>query len=186
MSTLDVVLCYSLPKSTRLSLCFSEIGQTRLQLLPVEGEPGDKASGMTPLCLPPLPALIPLLLQISPCHVIPKNHNPDKLRLIVYLSSPEGSSDNGAIRRNLCSVSYTLVDYTVDLAQSLGWGCLLAKLDLKQAYQTVPVNPLDQHLMAVAWNDTTYLDKALPLCLYILSTESIISSDGYGSLMTEG
>ena len=111
----------------------------------------------------PLPATASL--HVSPFGAIPKKNKPDKWRLIVDLSSPEGHSVNDAIRRDLCSVLYTSVDKAVVLAQSLGQGYLLAKLDLKDAYRAVPVHPSDQCLLAVSWNGTTYLDRALPFGL---------------------
>ena len=106
------------------------------------------------------------LKRMAPLLSLPaKKNKPDKWRLIVDLSSPEGYSMNDAIRRDLCSVLYTSVDKAVVLAQSLGQGCLLAKLDLKEAYRAVPVHPSDQCLLAVSWNGTTYLDRALPFGL---------------------
>ena len=51
------------------------------------------------------------------------------------------------------------------LIRTLGGGCLLAKLDLKEAYRAVPVHPSDQRLLGVAWDDTVYIDKALPFGL---------------------
>ena len=118
---------------------------------------------MTPL--PPTPSLAPPLLQLSPFGVIPKKHKPDKWRLVVDLSAPEGYSVNDAIRQDLCSVSYTSLDHAVELAKKMGKGSLLAKLDLREAYRAVPVHPSDQRLLAVSWNSTTYLDKALPFGL---------------------
>lgn len=115
--------------------------------------------------LHPSASLSPPILQISPFGVIPKKNKPNKWRLIVDLSSPEGHSVNEAIEQDLCSVSYSSVDHAVKLAQSLGRGCLLAKLDLKEAYRAVPVHPSDQRFLAVAWNGTVYLDKALPFGL---------------------
>ena len=96
---------------------------------------------------------------------IPKKYKPDKWRLIVDLSSPKGYSVNDAIASELCSVSYTSVDRAVDFVRHLGEGCLLAKLDLKEAYRAVPVHPSDQRLLAVSWQGTTYLDRALPFGL---------------------
>ena len=104
-------------------------------------------------------------LQVSPFGVIPKKHRPDKWRLIVDLSSPEGKSVNDAISKDLCSVCYTSVDHVVTWAQSLGQGCLMAKLDLKEAYRAVPVHPSDQRLLAVSWKGATYIDRALPFGL---------------------
>ena len=113
----------------------------------------------------PLSSMPPPLLQLSPFGVIPKKGKPDKWRLIVDLSSPERHSVNEAIRKDLCSVSYASLDHAVALAKSMGKGSLLAKLDLKEAYWAVPVHPSDQRLLAVSWNGTTYLDKALPFGL---------------------
>ena len=105
------------------------------------------------------------LVQISPFGAIPKRHRPDKWRLIVDLSSPQGYSINDAIPKVLCSVSYASVDQAVAMAQSLGKGCLLAKLDLKEAYRAVPVHPSDQRLLAVQWRGDTYIDRVLPFGL---------------------
>ena len=111
------------------------------------------------------PGQPPPRLQISPCGAIPKKHRPDKWRLIVDLSSPRGSSVNDAIPKALCSVSYASVDQAVELAKVLGKGCLLAKLDLQEAYRAVPVHPADQGLLAVTWKGDTYIDRALPFGL---------------------
>ena len=115
--------------------------------------------------LPSQHGLSPQMIQISPFGAIPKKHRPDKWRLIVDLSSPEGFSVNDGIAKPLCSVSYASVDHAVRLVQLLGKGCLLAKLDLKEAYRAVPVHPTDQRLLAVAWRGVTYLDRALPFGL---------------------
>ena len=106
-------------------------------------------SRMTPL--PSTPSLAPPLLQLSPFGMIPKKHRPDKWRLIVDLSSPEGHSINDAIRQDLRSVSYAVLDQAVAMARSMGRGSLLAKLDLKEAYREVPVHPSDQRLLSVSW-----------------------------------
>lgn len=106
-----------------------------------------------------------LPVQTSPFGAIPKKHRPNKWRLIVDLSSPQGHSVNEAIPTPLCSVSYSSVDQAVALACSLGRGCLLAKLDLKEAYRAVPVHPTDQRFLGVCWEGVTYIDRALPFGL---------------------
>ena len=63
----------------------------------------------------------------------------------------------------ICAQSLT--PDAVRLIRTLGRGCLLAKLDLKEAYRAVPVHPSDQRLLGVAWDDTVYIDKALPFGL---------------------
>ena len=108
--------------------------------------------------LPSMLALTPLLVQISPFGVMPKKNKPNKCRLIVDLSSPEGQSINDAISRELCAVS-------MFMARGLGKGSFLAKLDLREAYRAVPFNPSDQRLLPVSWRGTTLIDKALPFGL---------------------
>ena len=39
------------------------------------------------------------------------------------------------------------------------------KLDLKNAYRTIPVHPEDHHLLSVTWEGNTYIDRALPFGL---------------------
>ena len=104
-------------------------------------------------------------IHVSPCGAIPKKHKPGKWRLIVDLSSPEGHSVNNAIPQELCSVTYASLDQAVAMTQPLGKGCLLAKLDLREAYRAVPVHPSDQRLLAVQWKGVTYIDRALPFGL---------------------
>ena len=65
-------------------------------------------SRMTPL--PSTPSLAPPL---------PKKNKPNKWRLIVDLSSPEGFSINDAISEDLCSVSYASLDHAVRMAKSM-------------------------------------------------------------------
>ena len=109
-------------------------------------------------------ALLPTL-QISPFGVIPKRYQPDKWRLIIDLSSPHGHSINDAISKDLSSVSYTSLDDAAAFIQQLGAGCLMAKLDLKEAYRAVPVHPADQPRLAMRWQNTVYMDRALPFGL---------------------
>ena len=104
-------------------------------------------------------------LQISPFGVIPKRGQEGKWRLIVDLSSPSGGSVNGGISPDLCSIAYTSVDVAVKLIQTLGQGALLAKMDLREAYRSVPVHPFDRHLLAVQWQSIIYVDGALPFGL---------------------
>jgi hypothetical protein len=107
----------------------------------------------------------PPLLQVSPFGVIPKKHKPNKWRLIVDLSSPQGQSVNDAIPADLCSVSYTSVDDAVSMMQKLSDSCLMAKVDIQEAYRAVPVHPSDQRFLGLSWEGTTFIDKVLPFGL---------------------
>ena len=91
------------------------------------------------------------LIQISSFGIIPKKHKPNKWRLIVDLSSPRGRSVNDAIPKELCSIAYTSLDDATALIQAAGNGCLLAKVDLQEAYRDVPVHPSDQRFLALQW-----------------------------------
>ena len=54
------------------------------------------------------------VLRINRFDVIPKNHQPNKWRLIVNLSYPEGHSVNDGIPKSLCSLSYISVDDVIN------------------------------------------------------------------------
>ena len=75
-------------------------------------------------------------MHCSPFGSIPKKQKPGKWRLIIDLSVPEGSGVNDGIAKKLCSLAYTSVDEVVPSIIKLGKGSLLAKMTLKQAYQT--------------------------------------------------
>ena len=64
-------------------------------------------------------------------------HLERKWRLITDLSYPKGTSVNGAIRSELCSLMYTSVELVAGATQSLGVGALLAKLNMS-AYRLIP------------------------------------------------
>ena len=112
-----------------------------------------------------LPAERAHLAHISPCGAIPKKNRPDKWHLIVDLSAPQGHSINHAISKGLSSVAYANLNHAVTMLQSLGKGCLLAKLDLKEAYRAVPIHPSNQRLLAIQWEGATYIDRPLPFSL---------------------
>ncbi len=103
--------------------------------------------------------------QISPLGLIPKPHQPGKWRLIVYLSSPRGHSDNDGIDPIACLMKYTSVDQADRIVQSVGKGALLSKLELKGAYRMVPIHTDDQPLLGVTWQGAIYVDATLPFGL---------------------
>ena len=88
-----------------------------------------------------------------------------KWRLIVDLSSPENSSVNDGISKELSSLSYMSVDTVAEAAAKLCKGALLAKTDVKSAYRNVPVHPSDRLLLGMSWRGNVYVDKALPFGL---------------------
>ena len=103
-------------------------------------------------------------VQVSRFGVIPKGKT-GKWRLIVDLSSPEGASVNDGIDPCLCSLTYVTVDDAARAVVGAGRGAFLAKADVKQAYRMVPVHPEDRLLLGMVWDDSLFVDSALPFGL---------------------
>ena len=97
--------------------------------------------------------------------VIPKNHQPDKWRLIVDLSYPKGNSINDGIPKALCSLKYITVDHAIQHIVTNGSGALLAKIDVQSAFRLLPVHPADRHLLGMQWKGNVYIDTCLPFGL---------------------
>ena len=104
-------------------------------------------------------------VQISRFGVIPKNHQPDKWRLIVDLSFPKGHSVNDGLPKSLCSLLYISMDDAIDHIIATGPHTLLAKIDIKNAFRLLPVHPADRYLLAMEWKNAIYLDTCLPFGL---------------------
>ena len=105
------------------------------------------------------------LLKISPIGLVPKAHQPGRWRMIVDLSFPRNHSVNTGISEELSSITYAKVDDVVATIQHLGQGTHLVKLDLQNAYRIVPIHPHDHHMLGIAWESRTYIDRALPFGL---------------------
>lgn len=105
------------------------------------------------------PQLFPEV-HISRFGVIPKT-NPGRWRLILNLSSPKGSSVNDGIDPERCSLSYMKVDDATRAIEKVGRGAKLAKVDIKSAYWTIPVQQEDMHLLGMMWEGELYVDAAL-------------------------
>ena len=96
--------------------------------------------------------------------VIPKGST-GKWRLIVDMSSPEGRSVNDAIHEAWCSLNYV---GTKDAAREIvarGRGTLMAKVDVKSAYRNIPIHPDDRWMMGMLWDNSLFIDTALPFGL---------------------
>ena len=88
-------------------------------------------------------------VQINHFGVIPKNHQPNKCRLIINLSNPKGHSVNDDIPKCLCSLSYISVDDAINHIIAKGPHTLLAKIDNKNIFRLLLVHPTDRHLLAM-------------------------------------
>ena len=94
--------------------------------------------------------------QISRMGVIPKGHTPGRWRLITDLSFPPGASVNDGIDPEVCSLQYTSVEKVARVAQRLGKGALLAKVDIQAAIA---------HCWGSSGGDACYFDVMLPFGL---------------------
>ena len=82
-------------------------------------------------------------------------------RLILYLSSPRGSSINEGIITET-SVSYSHFDDAVNLVRQVGTGAFLANLDIRHAFRICPVLPTQWPLLGFQWEGFYYVDTRLP------------------------
>ena len=101
-------------------------------------------------------------LRVSPLGVIPKKQ-PGEYRIIHHLSYPENYSVNDFIDPALCSVTYTSFDEAIKLVQKLGQNTLLAKSDIKSAFDLLIVKPGDFDLLGFKLEDQYYVSKTLPM-----------------------
>ena len=68
-------------------------------------------------------------VHCSPFGVILKKNKPNKWRLILDLSSPDGQSVNDGIDKDLVSLSYISIDNVAAVIRRAGKGALLGKMD---------------------------------------------------------
>ena len=99
---------------------------------------------------------------VSPLGLVPKK-NSGEYRLIHDLSFPKGDSVNGHIDPEFSAVQYEVLDRCIELVQMIGFGCLMAKADLKDAFRIIPVAPSSYRLLGFTWNDKLYYDRCLPM-----------------------
>ena len=103
--------------------------------------------------------------HINPLGIISKPHQLGHWRMIVDSSSPRGHSINEGISATQCSLHYASVDAVVKIARSIGHHTDMVKFDLSNPYRFASINPGDQHLLGIRWQDKVYLDSALPFGL---------------------
>ena len=105
----------------------------------------------------------------SPMGAFIRKHS-SKLRVVHDLSWPPGSSINTHIDETLCTLQYIMIDDAVEHVIRYGKDTLMAKLDIKNAYKHIIVDPHDWHLLGLSWpsvNGVTeyYIDLTLPFGL---------------------
>ena len=84
---------------------------------------------------------------------------------IYHLSAPPNSSVNNFINPDDYSLSYCSIDDAYTFINELGPGTLLSKIDLKDAFRLIPVNPSDLNLLGIHWRGKFYIDTCLPFGL---------------------
>ena len=67
----------------------------------------------------------------------------------MHLSFPEGSGVNAYIAEEYCKVKYSSFDGVLDMISSLEKGAELGKIDIKQAFRLLIVNPTDFDLLGI-------------------------------------
>ena len=107
---------------------------------------------------PPLPNF-----RTSGLGLVPKHDG--GWRIIYHLSAPLNHSINDFINPVDYSLSYCSIDDAYDFINKLGPGTLLSKIDLKDAFRLIPINPSDWNLLGIHWKGKFYVDTCLPFGL---------------------
>ena len=62
-------------------------------------------------------------------------------------------------------MSYCSIDDAYDFVNQLDLGTLLSKIDLKDAFRLIPINPSEWNLLGIHWRYKFYIDICLPFGL---------------------
>lgn len=111
-----------------------------------------------------------------------------KVRVITDLSWPPGGSVNSFISKELSSISYITIDDATKMVKNCGKGCLMAKLDIAEAYRHILIQPQDWHLLGTTWicdDDSVefYIDTRLPFGLRTSARLFTMFADGLQFIM---
>ena len=83
--------------------------------------------------------------------------------MVMHLSAPAEISINDGINKDEFTLHYSTIDDAVRMINKLGRNTLLAKVDIKSAFRTVPVRLEDRELLGIYWKQKYYVDCCLPL-----------------------
>ena len=97
----------------------------------------------------------PAKFHISGLGLVPKHDG--GWRIIYHLSAPHGFSINDYIDSSLYLLSYCSIDDAYAIINKLGLGALLSKIDLKDAFRLIPVQPADWNLLGIYVLETEFL-----------------------------
>lgn len=100
-------------------------------------------------------------LRVSPIGLVEKSDG--RRRLKTHLSFPAGSGVNDFIDEELCRVKYTLFDKVLHMISSLKKAAELGKIDIRQAFRLLIVNPADLDLLGIKFEGKYWVDNNLPM-----------------------
>ena len=83
----------------------------------------------------------------------------------MHLSAPPDSSINDGIDKEEFTLRYATIDDAVQMINWLSSNSLLAKIDIKSAFRTLPVRVEDRELLGICWRQKYYVDCCLPFGL---------------------
>lgn len=79
------------------------------------------------------------------------------------MSYPKENSVNDFIDEKVCAVKYSSFDQVLDMIYGLGKSQELGKIDIRQAFRLIIINPSDFDLLGIMFDDKYYVDKCLPM-----------------------
>ena len=104
-------------------------------------------------------------MQVSPLYTIPKKEE-GKYRMIHDLSQPKTGSVNDNIAPEMSTVQYCSVADVVRHIQDSGdRDYFMAKVDMKDAYRSVPIHKQDWRFLGMKIADKYFVDRCLPMGL---------------------
>ena len=75
-------------------------------------------------------------------------------------------SINDGIIKDDFTLHYSTIDDAVQMINRLGQNTLLAKVDIKSAFCTIPVRLKDRELLGIHWRQQFYVNCYLPFGLH--------------------
>ena len=73
--------------------------------------------------------------------------------MIMHLSAPSENSINDGIDEEEFPLRYRTIDDAVQMVRRLGSKAELAKIDIKSAFRTIPVQVEDRDLLGIHWHN---------------------------------
>lgn len=81
------------------------------------------------------------------------------------LSSPQGHTVNDGIDLDSWHLQYIKIDDLINMVSKLGPGAIIAKFDIKTAYQNIAIHPSDRCPLSLKWHNSYYRYLVLPFGL---------------------